>query len=253
MLTRENGTTRSLDVVPAVDVLGGRAVRLRRGDFRSPSLDAGDPLALIARYAAAGASLIHLVDLEGARDGRFDADLVAVACRAAGSARVQMAGGIRSVRDARLAMKAGAARVVVGTAAFDETGLPEFVAALGESLVVAIDVKGGQVVAEGWLRGTGLRPEEAVGICDAAGVGRILCTAVERDGMRAGPDIGLLDTMVRASCIPVLASGGVGSLGDIERLGSIGVAECVVGRAFIDGSLPLALVGAPADGTMPGG
>src|SRR5687768_5383695 len=140
-------------VIPAVDVVGEEAVRLRQGDFAQVVARAGDPAELVARYAAARPPLIHVVDLDGARSGTIRPDLVARLAAEAGRTPLQASGGIRSLADARALLDAGAARVVVGTAALGgrET-LEELVAGLGEALVVAVDARAGKVAAAGWER-----------------------------------------------------------------------------------------------------
>src|ERR1700730_6676775 len=158
-------TAGQLAVIPAVDVIDGEAVRLEQGDFERVSLRAGSPLDLVSRLARAGPPLLHLVDLDGARSGRVRPDLVARAALAAGPVPLQASGGIRSPADAEALLDAGAARVVVGTAAFADEGLAAYVGALGDRLVVAIDVRGGVVAVAGWSHSTGLTVEEALARC----------------------------------------------------------------------------------------
>ena len=226
-------------IIPAVDVLDGEAVRLEQGDFDRVSTRAGDPLALVRRFANAGAELIHLVDLDGARRGRLRPALVRDACAAAGGASVQAAGGVRSIDDARTLVAAGAARVVVGTAAFANTGLDRLVEALGERLVVAIDIRNEHIAVSGWERMLELTPEEAATRCASAGVARIMCTAIARDGLLAGPDLDLLARVRSAFGGPILAAGGVSTPQHLDELASIGIEAAVVGRALLDGRLSL--------------
>src|SRR4051794_37415652 len=137
---------RRFQVIPAVDLLGNEAVRLEQGDYARVTLRETDPAALVARFATAGAELVHVVDLDGARSGRLRPELIGRLVEAAHPARVQASGGVRSVEDAQLLLDAGAARVIVGTAAFaDDEALPRFAAALGEALVVAIDARDGRI------------------------------------------------------------------------------------------------------------
>ena len=229
-------------IVPAVDVLGTEAVRLERGNYDRVSLRAGGPLELVERFARAGATLIHLVDLDGARSGRVRPELVAAVARAAGPVPLQASGGIRSVGDAQALLQAGASRVVIGTAAFSGAGPAGYADALGERLVVAIDVRDGHPAVEGWLRTTSVRAEEAAARCEQAGVARILCTAIDRDGTLGGPDLELLARMRRSVGIPLLAAGGIGSEADLAALEQLGVEGAVVGRALLDGRLPLELL-----------
>src|SRR5437773_9265901 len=138
------------EVIPAIDLLAEDAVRLERGDFERVLLRAS-PLELVARFTEAGARTIHLVDLDGARTGRLRPELIAALAEAAAPARVQASGGVRSVADAERLLEAGAARVLVGTAAFTGNGaLERFTGALGDRLVVALDVRGERVATKGW-------------------------------------------------------------------------------------------------------
>jgi phosphoribosylformimino-5-aminoimidazole carboxamide ribotide isomerase len=224
-------------VIPAIDVLGTEAVRLRRGDYGDVTNRRDDPVALARAHAQAGARWIHLVDLDGARSGELRPGLVEAVAKAVSPSMVQASGGIRSVADARRLLDAGAARVVVGTAAWASTDAMQLlVDELGELLVVALDVRDGQIASAGWRRSTGLSVRDAVARCTALGVARILCTAIDRDGTLEGPDLVLLSQVVAAG-IPVLAAGGVRSETDLDALGAVGVEAAVVGRAFLEGGL----------------
>jgi len=230
----------SLVVIPAVDLLGDEAVRLRHGDYGAVVSRHHDPLAVIEAYAGAGASLVHLVDLDGARDGRTRPELVRRAALAATPARIQASGGIRSVSDAEELLDAGAARIVVGTAAFAAPGaLPTFADALGDRLVVAVDVRNGFVAVGGWLKTTSLTLDDALERCRAAGVSRILCTAIDRDGTLDGPDLAVLERASRHDDLAVLAAGGVRSAEDLEAIAETGCEGAIVGRAMLEGRLPL--------------
>src|SRR5215211_1220012 len=157
-----HGARRSFQVIPAVDVLGEEAVRLVQGRFDRVSVRGGDPSALAARFAEQGARLIHVVDLDGAREGRVRRGLVARIAEAARPAAIQASGGIRSLADAETLLEAGALRVVVGTAAFAEPdALATFAASLGERLVVALDARDGRIAVAGWEREAGLSVGEA--------------------------------------------------------------------------------------------
>jgi len=239
--TERSGTT--LVVIPAVDLLGDDAVRLRQGDYGQVTNRHTDPLALVESYRDAGAQLIHLVDLDGARSGEIRPDVVRRAVLAAAPAHVQASGGIRSISDAERLLGAGAARVVVGTAAFvEDAALPRFAAALGEHLVVAVDVRDGHVAVGGWTQATTLTVDAAAERCRAAGVPRILCTAIDRDGTLVGPDAELLQRVVERTGVPVLAAGGVRSQDDLAAIAEAGCDAAVVGRAFLEGRLPLSVL-----------
>jgi phosphoribosylformimino-5-aminoimidazole carboxamide ribotide isomerase len=219
-----------IEVIPAVDVLGEEAVRLGRGDYDDVVERADDPIALARRFAGAGAARVHLVDLDGARSGCVRPELVRAVAAAVSPARLQASGGIRSVEDARALLAAGADRVIVGTAAWPDPA--PWADALGESLLVALDVRDGEVRASGWTQGSGLALAEAVDRCLAAGVVRVHCTAIDRDGTLAGPDLDLV-ARVAASGLRVVAAGGVRSPDDVDSLAGAGAEAAVVGRALL--------------------
>jgi phosphoribosylformimino-5-aminoimidazole carboxamide ribotide isomerase len=202
-------------------------VRLHQGAYDEVVERAGDPLALARTFAEAGAQRIHLVDLDGARTGRVRPELVRAV--AALAPRLQASGGIRSLEDARALLEAGADRVVVGTAAFPD---PAPWTVLGEQLVVALDVRDGLVRTAGWTAESGLTLAEAVERCRAAGVGRVLCTAIDRDGTLAGPDLELTHR-VADSGLRVLAAGGIRSPADVTALAEAGAEAAIVGRALL--------------------
>src|SRR5215470_9759776 len=164
-----------MEVIPAIDLLGERAVRLDQGDYDRATAY-GEPVQLARRFAAAGAGRIHVVDLDGARAGRIRPDVVRSLVDAASPVPVQASGGVRSFADAEAVLEAGADRVVIGTVAW--TLLDELVASLGQRLVVAIDVRDGVVRTRGWTEGS-LHLDEAIERCVGSGVPRLLCTAIE--------------------------------------------------------------------------
>ncbi|HEU5263212.1 MAG TPA: 1-(5-phosphoribosyl)-5-[(5-phosphoribosylamino)methylideneamino] imidazole-4-carboxamide isomerase [Gaiellaceae bacterium] len=246
MLTRNE----AFQVIPAIDVLGDEAVRLERGDFSRVTHREVDPLALAERVTAAGAKLVHLVDLTAARSGVVRPELVRRVVAACGSTLVQAAGGIRALDDVVRLLGAGACRVVIGTAAFaGEDALESYVSELDERLVVAIDVRDGLVAVDGWERTSQLATEDAVLRCREAGVRRILCTAIERDGTLAGPNVELLKSVCELSGLPVLAAGGVRTIDDLVAVEAAGCEGAIVGRALFDGTLPLSIF---ADGQLAG-
>jgi len=232
-------------VIPAVDLLGEDAVRLERGEFDRVVAREADPAALVRRFADAGSSLIHVVDLDGARSGVLRPELVRTLSTAAAPARVQASGGVRSPADARVLVEAGAERVVVGTAAFAEpAALERFCDELGDRLVVAVDVRDGHVVVGGWAVDVQLTVAEALERCVEAGVLRLHCTAVDRDGTLGGPDLELLAEVVDRSGLPVLAAGGIRSAADLTAVAELGCEGAIVGRALLDGRLPLSILAA---------
>jgi phosphoribosylformimino-5-aminoimidazole carboxamide ribotide isomerase len=241
MLTRKNET--GFAVVPAVDLVGEEVVRLEQGEFDRVVAREPDPAEYVRRLVGAGARLVHVVDLDGARTGRPRPELVRRLVAAAAPAAVQASGGVRSLEDARLLLEAGASRIVVGTAAFaDSEALQRYASAFGDRLVVAVDVRDGRVAVRGWQRQTDLTTEEAADRCAAAGVSRLLCTAVERDGTLGGPDLDLLRSVRERSGLPVLAAGGVRSREDLDAIEETGCEGAIVGRALLEARLPLTIL-----------
>lgn len=229
---------RSFEVLPAVDVLQGRVVRLSQGRAEAVTLEGGSPEELARRYAAEGAERLHLVDLDGAFAGAPSAGLVGAVTRAAG-VPVQVGGGYRTVASAQAALDAGADRVMVGTAALSPGFLGEAVGALGERLVVAIDVRDGKVAADGWTRLTDVSALELARRCASAGVSRLLVTSTVRDGSLSGPDLRLLQDVLPAG-LAVLAAGGIASVGDLVALRDMGCEGAVCGSALLAGRFTLA-------------
>jgi len=226
-------------IVPAVDVLDGRAVRLLQGDYDRIEVDAGDPLDLVRRAAGSSPPLVHVVALGAARDGGVPVELARAVVTAAAPVPVQLGGGVRSVADARALAGAGIARVIVGTAAFGPLPLEDFVAELGDRLVVAIDVAEGVVRTAGWLESANASTRAALERCTRAGVTNVVCTAIDRDGARSGPDLDLLQEVRGAFAGSILAAGGIRDAADINAVRATGVDGAVVGRAWLDGTLTL--------------
>lgn len=224
MLTRKNFT-----IYPAIDVLEGRVVRLSEGRREAVTVEGGDPVAAAERFAADGAAWLHLVDLDGAFSGTPDLDLVSRI--AAVGPPVQVGGGYRSLDTIEDALAAGAARVLVGTAALDEKFLAAVASRFGEEVAVAIDARDGAVTVQGWTRSAELTPEELAHRCAAAGIRRVLVTSTRRDGTLSGPDLPLLETMLGAG-LPVIAAGGIAALDDLRVLRELGCEGVVTGSAI---------------------
>jgi phosphoribosylformimino-5-aminoimidazole carboxamide ribotide isomerase len=226
-------------IVPAVDVLDGRAVRLVQGDYDRVGREAGEPLELIRRFAAKRPSFIHVVSLGAARNGGPPLELARAVVEAAAPVPVQLGGGVRSLSDAVALGQAGVARVILGTAAFGETPLVEFARALDHRLAVSVDVADGVVRTAGWLESAGLTAPEAFARCADAGVPTVICTAIERDGTAEGPALDLLWEARAAFRGRLLAAGGIRDAADVEAVRTTGANGVVVGRALLDGTLTL--------------
>ena len=229
-------------VIPAVDVLEGRCVRLSEGRRERVTIEGGDPVAAARRFAAEGAAWLHLVDLDGAFSGSPTPDLVDRFVAAAQGVPVQVGGGLRDEAAIEAALAAGAARVVVGTAAATAGkgfSLSLLADRLGEQLVVAVDARDGRVTTSGWTTDSETTATALAQRCADAGVRRLLVTSTRRDGSLRGPDLGLLGDVLAAE-LPVLAAGGIGSLDDLRRLRELGCEGAVVGSALWAGRFSLA-------------
>jgi phosphoribosylformimino-5-aminoimidazole carboxamide ribotide isomerase len=229
--------TRKFDVIPAIDVLGGRAVRLAGGERDAVTLEGGEPVELARRFATGGAGRLHLVDLDGAFSGVPSLELVERLADA-GGLPLQVGGGYRTLEAIAAALDAGADRVMIGTAALGHGFLETAVERFGPSLVVAVDVRDGRVAVEGWTQVSELAPGELARRCVAVGVSRLLVTSAARDGSLAGPDVALVDE-VAAAGLPVLAAGGISSLDDLRALRRAGCEGAVVGSALLAGRFTL--------------
>ena len=221
-----------MQIIPALDLLGDNAVRLEQGDydrvlFRQPIEE------FMGRIVATKPELIHVVDLQGARDGALRLDVVTRCLSAAQGIPLQVSGGIRSIEAAKAAIATGAARVIVGTAAWaEQTSLKEFADALGEQLVVALDVREGEISVRGWLSSSGVSVDDAVARCVDAGVTRLHVTAISRDGTMQGPDLALYEQVCRGG-IRVVAAGGVRDEKDVADLEAIGCEAAIMGLGYL--------------------
>lgn len=220
-----------MDLYPAIDLRGGRCVRLDQGDFSRETTYDADPVAVARRYESAGAPWIHVVDLDAARgDGSNRALVEAVA--AAVEVPVQTGGG---VRDASL-LDAGAARIVLGSIAVSE---PETAERLARDhpgrTAIGLDHWGGEVRVRGWEEGSGLDLFELVARFEGAGAAAFVVTDISRDGRLVGPDLDGYETLVASTAVPVIASGGVGALDDLRALRDAGLSGAIVGKALYEG------------------
>ncbi|HEV2239198.1 MAG TPA: 1-(5-phosphoribosyl)-5-[(5-phosphoribosylamino)methylideneamino]imidazole-4-carboxamide isomerase [Ktedonobacterales bacterium] len=234
----------ALTLYPAIDLLGGRCVRLRQGDYDQVSVYDEDPVAVARRWADAGAAWLHVVDLEGARSGRpAHLPTLGAICRAT-SLAVQYGGGLRTMDDIKAALAAGASRVILGTAAARE---PEFVAGCLEmwdpaNIAVSVDARGGRAAVAGWRETTAEPALDLARRMSDAGVATLILTNVERDGTLAGVDAAPL-AAVRAAVAPevaLIAAGGITTLEDLRRLAAVGIGGAVLGSALYTGALDFA-------------
>jgi phosphoribosylformimino-5-aminoimidazole carboxamide ribotide isomerase len=228
------------ELYPAIDLRAGKVVRLLQGDYDQQTTYGDDPVATAISFAEAGATWIHVVDLDAARSGSPEnRPVVAAIARAlAGIARIQTGGGVRSLADADALASAGVARVVMGSAAVRE---PTLVAEVAARIAVAVglDHRGGELAVHGWTEGSGVRLDEALHWFPSASA--FVITDIGRDGMLEGPDIDGLSAAAAATSVPVIASGGVATIDDVLALARVpGIAGIITGKAVYEGRFTVA-------------
>ena len=236
--------TRGFELLPAMDLRGGRVVRLQQGDFERETTYSDDPVSVAVAFAAGGAEWLHVVDLDGARSGvpAHVATTQAIAAAVGGEIRVEVAGGLRTAAGLRRAFAAGASRVVLATAALRD---PAFAKAAvndhgADGVAVAIDVRDGRASGDGWVgSATTTDALEAIRRLAAVGVSTFEVTAIDRDGLLQGPDLNLLTRAVELGRGRIIASAGIASVEDIAAVRGIGCAGAIVGRALYEGQLSL--------------
>lgn len=225
-------------VIPAIDLRGGRVVRLFRGDFEHETAYADDPVEVAKRFETDGARRLHVVDLDAAAGEGSNREVVKEICRTV-AIPVQLGGGIRTIDAVERALEDGAARAILGTAAALEPGfVVEAVDQAGDAVVVGLDVRDGHVRTHGW-REEGPRLEAAVAALADAGAPRFIVTSIARDGSMDGPDLELYERMRELTDTPVIGSGGVRTAEDVWALRDLGLEACVVGKAMYSGTLRL--------------
>lgn len=230
-----------MNILPAIDLKGGQCVRLQKGDYATAQRVAEDAVETAKSFLAAGARLIHMVDLDGAKSGSHDNYNVVRQVIDRTSAAVELGGGIRSMEDLRHVLGLGVSRAVLGSAAVkNPLFVKEAVAAFGERIAVGIDARGGTVRTEGWMTDSG---EEYIAFARKMvgyGVKTIIFTDIEKDGMLEGPNFEQLAALREAVSCRIVASGGVSTLEDVRRLKALGIEEAIAGKAVYTGALDLA-------------
>ena len=229
-----------IELYPAIDLRAGRVVRLSQGDYAVETVYGDDPVAVAVGFAEAGATWVHVVDLDAARSGDpANRPVVAeIAAALAGRARLQTGGGVRTVADAEALAAAGVARVVMGSAAVHDPGLVAVVSSV-LPVAVGLDHRSGELAVHGWTEGSGVALAAALGMFPTAAA--FVITDIARDGMLVGPDVDGLAAAAQATDVPVIASGGVASLADLARLANIaGLAGVITGKALYEGRFTVA-------------
>lgn len=228
-------------MIPAIDLIDGRCVRLYQGDYSRETVYADDPVEVALRWESLGASRVHIVDLDGARSGNLDNLAVVKRIAEAVKVPVQMGGGVRSLDSARRVIEAGVQRVMLGTVAVREPDIVRSACAEfgSEAVVVAVDSKDGVVAVSGWTSGSDVKATELVARMMEAGVRTFLCTDISRDGTYSGPNYSLIRDLVNVAGDGVIAAGGITSVGHLQTLVKTGVSGAVIGKALYTGEINL--------------
>lgn len=229
-----------MQILPAIDLQNGQVVRLYQGDYNQKTVYSADPCAVAREFAAAGASQLHVVDLDGAKDGSL-ANLETVAALAAqGGLAIEVGGGIRTEQRIQKYLSLGAARVILGTVAVQDFAFTQKMAEkYGEKIAVGVDAKDGRVATHGWLEVSQL---DGIDFCEklaAAGVKTVIYTDIARDGAERGSNLGVYRRLTRIPGLRVIASGGVSGLAEIRQLAAMGAWGAILGKALYTGRLKL--------------
>jgi len=231
-----------LIILPAIDIRGGRCVRLRQGDYAQETIFNENPVAVAEEFQKAGARWLHVVDLNGAREGELkNLDTIRAIVVAVGKkVAIEVGGGIRTTEAAETLLGMGASRIVVGTRAVtDPAWLAGLAARFPQRVAVGVDARGGRVAVEGWRREVHSAAATLVDSLRGLPLAAIIYTDIVRDGMMSGPNVEATAAVVKASPFPVIASGGVTTVEDIRRLKDAGAAGAIIGRALYEGKLTL--------------
>ncbi|MCC8048549.1 MAG: 1-(5-phosphoribosyl)-5-[(5-phosphoribosylamino)methylideneamino]imidazole-4-carboxamide isomerase [Oscillospiraceae bacterium] len=228
-------------IFPAIDLVGGQAVRLYKGDYERMTVYNPDPVAVAQDFAAAGSGQVHIVDLEGARDGGTpNLDTVCRIVSATGMF-VEVGGGIRSMETADRYLSSGVNRVILGTAAVtDEAFLRSALREFGAAVAVGVDIRDGFVAVKGWTEKTALRCEDFFARLQDLGVQTVICTDISRDGAMLGTNRELYKALSARFGMALIASGGVSALEDVTALRDMGLAGAIIGKAYYTGAIDLA-------------
>jgi phosphoribosylformimino-5-aminoimidazole carboxamide ribotide isomerase len=241
------GESVAVQIYPAIDLRGGRCVRLRQGDFEQETVFGGDPAETALRWVRQGATVLHLVDLDGARQGHPVNGATVAQITAASGVPCQLGGGIRDEGHILEAFSRGVQRIILGTKALQDPAWCEAMCRkFPERVVLGLDARDGRVATEGWLHTSEQAAIDVARRCAAWPLAALVYTDISKDGMLAGPAVEATAELAAAVPIPVIASGGVTTVADIARLAGRGISGCIIGRALYEGriDLPAALAAA---------
>jgi len=238
-----------MELWPAIDLRGGKCVRLQQGDYDRETVFGDDPVVTARSFVASGARRLHIVDLDGAKEGLPTQAALVGRMVAAAAVPCQLGGGIRSLETVGSYLAAGLDRVVVGSVAIESPELlAEMAAAFPGRIVLGLDARDGRVAVRGWLETSSLTALDVARRHAELPLAAIVFTDIATDGMLSGPNLPALEAMVRAVPLSIVASGGIASADDIRRVAATGAAGCIVGRALYEGAVTIpAAVAAAGD------
>ena len=229
-----------MNIIPAIDLIGGKAVRLLKGDYDKVTVYSDDPAAVAENFERAGAKYLHVVDLDGAKDGTTANFETIKKIIERTNLSVEVGGGIRTLERVRQYIDVGVDRIIIGTAAVtDPDFLCEAVKLYGEKIVVGVDIKDGFVAIKGWLEVSELSCKEFCKKLEDLGVKTIICTDISKDGMMSGTNLELYKNLNRDFSINFVASGGVSTLEDIKSLKEMNLFGAILGKALYTGAIDL--------------
>ncbi|MDQ0177422.1 1-(5-phosphoribosyl)-5-[(5-phosphoribosylamino)methylideneamino]imidazole-4-carboxamide isomerase [Bacillus chungangensis] len=227
-------------IIPAIDLIDGKCVRLYQGDFNKTTEVGSDPRSQIQQFLTDGAKIVHIVDLDGARAGEAKQYGLIQDLAKMSTVPIQVGGGIRNLQTVERYLEAGVTRIVLGTAALeDNTFVTEALTQFRDHIVIGIDAKNGQVATRGWETVTAIDFIEFAKQMEALGAKTIVFTDISRDGTMTGPNLAQLKQISEAVTCTIVASGGIRSMDDLTDLAGIGMKEAIVGKAIYDGSIKL--------------
>ena len=230
-----------MEVIPAIDIRGGRCVRLIQGDYSKETIFAEDPTEMARKWENEGAKYLHIIDLDGAREGfAVNMEVISKIC-ASSTARIQVGGGVRNYEAAAQYINSGASRVIMGTSAVDKTKELECViGSMGpEYLIVSVDAREGMVALDGWTRESRMTVGKVVKDIESLGVERCMYTDILRDGTLSEPNYAGVENVIASTSMKIIAAGGIASIEQLKRMSLEGVEATIVGRALYTGDIQL--------------
>ena len=230
-----------MELIPAIDLIDGKCVRLYQGDYSQETVYADDPVQVALRWESLGASRIHIVDLDGARSGQPDNIEIVERIANAVKVPIQMGGGVRTLDSARRIIDAGVQRVMLGTVAVRDPDIVRSACAEfgSDAVVVAVDSKDGRVAVSGWTSASDMKATNLIRNMKKAGVQTFLCTDISRDGTLTGPNYTLMSQLVQVAGNGIIAAGGIASIDHLQRLAQTGVRAAVIGKALYTNDIDL--------------